>query len=165
MLLTTARWESVAAHWDWIRSGENARVMAGLEGHVAARDTVLLHVGGDVFGGGGGGGSGSVPLVESPVVSVERMFVGRGARARFDARFGEVRRGLEECVSPHLVRFGWREDVEEEAEEDEFVLVWGGEGVDDDSVVVGEKGVAGYGEVSGLAARVELKHYKRLLLE
>jgi hypothetical protein len=133
--------------------------MAGLEGHVIAGDTVLFHVGGDIFGGDGDSDtpSGSVPLLESPVISVVRMFVERGDRKRFDARFEGVRRRLEEYANPHLVRFGWREDVEEGTQEDEFVLVWGGEGVDEHSGVVGE--------ISGSAARVDLKHYKRLLLE
>jgi hypothetical protein len=139
--------------------------MAGLEGHIIAGDTVLVHAAGDIFGGGGDSPSGSVPLLESLVISVVRMFVERGDRERFDARFEDVRKGLEEHANPHLVRFGWREDVEEGAEEDEFVLVWGGQGVDEHSGVVDGKGLAGYGEISRLAARVDLKHYKRLLLE
>jgi hypothetical protein len=89
------------------------------------------------------------------------MFVERGEREKFDARFEDVRMGLEEYANPHLVRSGWREDVEDGADEDEFVLVWGGEAVD----VVDGKGFAEYGEISGLAARVDLKHYKRLLLD
>jgi hypothetical protein len=137
--------------------------MAGLEGHVIVGDTVLFHVGGTIFGGAGAsdGLSESVPLLESPVVSVLRMFVERGEREKFDARFEDVRMGLEEYANPHLVRSGWREDVEDGADEDEFVLVWGGEAVD----VVDGKGFAEYGEFSGLAARVDLKHYKRLLLD
>lgn len=153
---------------DWyglvrIRSDANVGVMAGLEEHVIEGDTVLFHVGGDIFGGDGDSGSrsGSGPLLESPIVSVVRMFVERGDKERFDAGFEDVRRELEEYANPHLVRSGWREDVEEGAEEDEFVLVWGGEAVD----VVDGKGFAECGEISGLAARVDLKHYKRLLLD
>ncbi|KAK4043477.1 hypothetical protein C8A01DRAFT_43603 [Parachaetomium inaequale] len=160
-LLTTARWASVDAHWDWIRSAENAGVMTGLEegGYIVGGDTVLWHVGGEIFGGGGGS------LLESPVVSVTRMFVARGDRGRFAGKFGEVRGVLEGYAGPNLVRFGWREDGEEGAEEDEFVLVCGWESVEQHFGFAEAEGFGRYGELRELIARTDLKHYKRLLLE
>ncbi|KAG7288880.1 hypothetical protein NEMBOFW57_005240 [Staphylotrichum longicolle] len=142
VLLTTARWASVAAHWDWIRSADNVAVMAALaeRGDIIAEDTVLWHVEGEIFGGGGGeeegggtrgrsGGDGParegvVPLLQSPVISVGRMFVAREKREAFAAKFEEVKGILEEYARPHLVR-----------------------------------------EIRGILERVDLKHYKPLSLE
>lgn len=167
-LLTTARWESVAAHWDWIRSAENQRVMGGLAERIVAEDTVLFHVAGGIFGGekdkgGDGGGLGS--LLESAVISVGRMFVKRGDRGAFEAKFEEVRGILEGYARPHLVRFGWREDVEEGAEEEEFVVVCGWDSVEQHFAFAESEGFPPYGELRELIARVDLKHYKLLPLD
>ncbi|KAH6636969.1 hypothetical protein F5144DRAFT_601667 [Chaetomium tenue] len=167
-LLTTARWESVAAHWDWIRSEENQRVMGGLEEGIVPGDTVLFHVVGGLFGGedrGGGEGGGLGSLLESAVISVGRMFVKRAERGGFEAKFEEVRGILEEYARPHLVRFGWREDVEEGAEEEEFVVVCGWDSVEQHFAFAETEEFARYGELRELIARVDLKHYKPLPLE
>ncbi|KAH6845501.1 hypothetical protein B0I37DRAFT_417031 [Chaetomium sp. MPI-CAGE-AT-0009] len=166
-LLTTARWPSVAAHWDWIRSAENERVMGELGPSIVAEDTVLFHVAGGIFGGGGAGvgGEGLGSLLESPVISVGRIFVKRGDRGGFEAKFEEVRGILEGYARPHLVRFGWREDVEDGNEEDEFVLVCGWDSVDQHFAFAESEGFARYGELRELIARVDLKHYKPFPLE
>ncbi|KAK4157635.1 hypothetical protein C8A00DRAFT_11549 [Chaetomidium leptoderma] len=181
-ILTTARWPSVDAHWSWIRSAENRGVMAALhdgDGHVvAAADTVLFHVEGDLFGdekasssssssSRAGTGTGVVPLLESAVVSVGRVFVARQEREAFAAKFEEVRGVLEAYASPNQVRFGWRQDGEEEgaAGEDEFVLVCGWESVEKHFGFAESRDFARYGELRELIARVDLKHYKRLSLE
>lgn len=187
VLLTTARWASVAAHWDWIRSADNVAVMAALaeRGDIIAEDTVLWHVEGEIFSGGGGeeegggrggggGGDGDgdgpardrvVPLLQSPVISVGRMFVAREKREAFAAKFEEVKGILEEYARPHLVRYGWREDGEEGAEEDEFVVVCGWESVEKHFGFAESKGFARYSEIREILERVDLKHYKPLSLE
>lgn len=173
-ILTTARWESTAAHWEWIRSDANKGVMASLEagGGIVPEDTVLLHVKGDLFGGHEGdssssslSGGGLVPLLESPVISVARMFVARGNREAFAAKFRGVRGVLKRHAHPHLVRAGWREDVPEGAEEDEFVLVCGWESVERHFAFAEAPEFPKYNEIRELITRVDLKHYKRLLLE
>ncbi|KAK3299325.1 uncharacterized protein B0H64DRAFT_439709 [Chaetomium fimeti] len=166
-LLTTARWPSVAAHWDWIRSAANERVMGELGPSIVAGETVLFHVAGGIFGKGRGGtGDGGLgSLLESPVISVRRIFVKRVDRAAFEAKFEEVRGILEGYARPHLVRFGWREDVEDGEDEDEFVLVCGGDSVDQHFAFAESEGFARYGELRELIARVDLKHYKPLSLE
>lgn len=52
--------------------------MAGLDEHIIASETVLLHVEGDIFGRGDSTSSpesGSVLLVESPVISIARLYI------------------------------------------------------------------------------------------
>ncbi|KAK4147199.1 uncharacterized protein C8A04DRAFT_25001 [Dichotomopilus funicola] len=185
-ILTTALWSSVEAHWDWIRSPENAGVMGGLteagagdsttgeedgeegkgkEGWVIAEDTGLWHVGGVLFAGEKGEGE-EVGLLESPVISLGRMYVKKGEdRERFAAKFEEVRGILERFARPHAVRFGWREDGEEGAEEEEFVLVAGWESVAQHFAFAESAEFPKYGEIRDLIARVELKHYQRFSLE
>jgi heme-degrading monooxygenase HmoA len=106
-----------------------------------------------------------VTLLESPVISVGRMFVKKGDRRGFEAKFEEVRGILEGYARPHQVRFGWREDVEDGAEEDEFVLVGGWDSVEQHFAFAESEGFPRYGELRELIARVDLKHYKPLPLE
>ncbi|KAH6626221.1 hypothetical protein B0J18DRAFT_135210 [Chaetomium sp. MPI-SDFR-AT-0129] len=178
-ILTTALWPSVDAHWDWIRSPENVGVMGGLtgadkskedeeggkRGWVIGEDTGLWHVGAVLFGGEKGEGE-EVGLLESPVISLGRMYVKKGEdREKFAAKFEEVRGILERFARPHAVRFGWREDGEEGAEEEEFVLVAGWESVARHFAFAESAEFAKYGEIREFIARVDLKHYQRFSLE
>ncbi|KAK3899612.1 hypothetical protein C8A05DRAFT_17972 [Staphylotrichum tortipilum] len=161
-LLTTARWASTAAHWEWIRSEANRGVMAGLVGggEIVGEDTVLFHVEGEFFGVVGS------PLLKSPVISLSRIFISRGKREAFVARFGEVKGILEGYAGgSDLVRCGWRDDVEEGAQEDEFVLVCGWESVEKHLAFPECPGFAEFDAIQELISRVDLKHYRPLLLE
>ncbi|KAK4251002.1 hypothetical protein C7999DRAFT_37891 [Corynascus novoguineensis] len=161
-LMTTAKWDSVTAHWDWIRSEENQAVMGqlGEAKSIISQDTVLFHVGGEIFSG-----ASNAALLESPVISVERMFIPRANRGSFEAKFLEVNGILEDYAGPDLVRFGWREDIDESLEEEEFVLVCGWESIERHLAFVESQGYARYGEIRNLLARVDVKHYKRFSLE
>jgi quinol monooxygenase YgiN len=144
--------------------------MAELDGDIISGDTVLLHVAGDIFGpsgseSGSGSGRGLIPLLESPVISVGRMFVEKSKKEAFAAMFEEVKGVAEKYASPHVVRYGWREDVEEGAEEDEFVLVCGWESVEQHLAFAETEEFARYGQIREFMGRVDLKHYKRLSLE
>ncbi len=125
-------------------------------GDVVGKDTVLWHVEGGIFGDG---------LERSEVVSVERVVVERERRGLFAERFEEVKGLLEGYAGPGRVRYGWREDGEEGVEEEEFVLVCGWESVERHVGFAGTEESKKYGEVWELAARRDLKYYKRLLLE
>ncbi|KAL2197426.1 hypothetical protein P885DRAFT_77115 [Corynascus similis CBS 632.67] len=161
-LMTTAKWDSVAAHWDWIRSEENQAVMGqlGEAKSIIPQDTVLFHVGGEIFSG-----TSNAALLESPVISVERMFIPRADRGSFEAKFLEVNWILEGYAGPDLVRFGWREDIDKSLEEEEFVLVCGWESIERHVAFAESQGYARYGEIRNLLARVDVKHYKRFSLE
>jgi quinol monooxygenase YgiN len=148
---------------------ENKGVMAELDKDIISGDTVLLHVAGNIFGlssseSGAGSESGLIPLLESPVISIGRMFVKKANKEAFAARFEEVKGIAEEYARPHLVRYGWREDVEDGAEE-EFVLVAGWESVEKHLAFAETEAFARYGQIREFVARVDLKHYKRLSLE
>jgi hypothetical protein len=93
------------------------------------------------------------------------MFVAREKRGAFAAKFDEVKGILEGYASPHLVRYGWREDGDEGAEEDEFVLVCGWESVEKHFGFAESGGFARYSEIRDLILRVDLKHYKPLSLQ
>ncbi|KAL2130993.1 hypothetical protein VTI74DRAFT_5675 [Chaetomium olivicolor] len=159
-LLTTARWETVPAHLEWVRSEDNVRIMSDAvsSGVIEGGDTVLLHVEGDIFENGGA-------LMQSEVISMGRMFVKKGERGTFEAKFEEVKGILEGYAGTQLVRYGWREDVEEGAEEDELVLVCGWESVEKHMEFAETPEFARYSEIGELVARVELRHYKPMSLE
>ncbi|KAL2262707.1 hypothetical protein VTK26DRAFT_358 [Humicola hyalothermophila] len=196
-VLTTARWESVDAHWAWIRTEENQQVMRGLvcgggdggsgdegeewerkegqnekegrkgqrdRGYFAAGDMVLFHVEGGLFTETEGSKEdGCVPLLESPVISVERIFVEKGKKGEF-AEWSRRGIGLvKETVSPGAMRFGWREDVEARAEEEEFVVVCGWESVEKHKEAETPLAARKSDEFRKLVKRVDSKHYRRFL--
>lgn len=160
-ILTTARWDSVAAHWQWIRSDVNVDIMTGLDKHNVSNDTVLFHVGADIFDDSAP--SGSVPLLQSPVISLARMSVAPENKQAFAARFAEVKGILEQHVSPFLVRFGWREELEAEAKEEEFVVVCGGESIDSHLKFSTNPVWSQDSQIVRLTVRVDVRHYKRFL--
>lgn len=197
--MTTARWESVDAHWEWIKGDENQKVMAelvgegkgeeedeeegkegkggdgdgkgdgneggakGERGYIVAGDTVLFHVEGSLFSEQDASrGEGYVPLLESPVVGVERMFVLREKKGEFAEAFERLK-GMLQDVSPLVVRSGWRADGEAEAEEDEFVVVCGWESVEKHMEIAGKLAESNYCGILELVSRIDVKNYKRLL--
>lgn len=162
-IMTTARWDSVDAHWQWIRSEANAGIMAKLgDGHIVPHDTALFHVAADIFDKAVPA-SGSVPLLQSPVISVGRMFVASEKKGAFEAKFGEVKDVLEEHAGPDMVRFGWREDLEAGAREEEFVLVCGWESVEKHLGFPQVPGFSRFQPIQGFIEREDTKHYKRFL--
>jgi heme-degrading monooxygenase HmoA len=162
-VMTTARWESVAAHWDWIRSEENIGVMEGLDKHIVAKETVLFHVDADIFGASAVSAESNVTLRDSPVISVSRVSVLREQKGAFAAKFDEVKGVLEEFTGQGLVKFGWREDGEAEAKTEEFVIVCGWESVERHLECAQSPGYFKYAEIRPLVAKADVKHYKRLL--
>ncbi|KAK3308806.1 uncharacterized protein B0T15DRAFT_491356 [Chaetomium strumarium] len=170
-IMTTARWESVEAHWDWIRSEGNSRTMAALEEHIIPQDTVLFHVGhpavnwNGIFGRISGlAQRGLCQLLDSPVISVEKMSVKRGNKEAFDAEFGKVLGVLQEYARPHLVQSAWRQDLEEGAEE-EFLVICGWDSVEQHRAFANSSEFSKYSEIQRLISGFELKHYKHLSLE
>ncbi|GAB1314185.1 ABM domain-containing protein [Madurella fahalii] len=159
-LMTTARWDSVAAHWQWIRSDGNIGVMTALGVHIVSQDTVLFHVDADIFEEASS--SGSIQLLQSPVISVSRILVASENKGAFDAKFDEVKSVLEEYASPGLVRFGWREDLEAGAKE-EFVLVCGWESVEKHLDFAGAPGFDQFQGIQQFIETADIKHYKRFL--
>ncbi|KXX73327.1 hypothetical protein MMYC01_209763 [Madurella mycetomatis] len=159
-LMTTARWDSVAAHWQWIRSDTNIGVMKALGDHIISQDTVLFHVDADIFDETSS--PGSIQLLQSPVISVSRIFVAPENKEAFHAKFNKVRNVLEEYARPGLVQFGWREDIEAGTKE-EFVLVCGWESVEKHLGFAEAPGLGQFQEIQQYIETADIKHYKRVL--
>lgn len=146
-IMATARWASAAA----------------LDAHIVAGDTERLRVDADIFGAATAPSAGGVALLDSPVLSVSRLSVRRDCRDAFTAKFDEVKGAREAFAGAGLVKFGWREDVEAEAKEDEFVLVSGWASVEKHLECAQSPGYFKYHEIRPLVARADVKHYRRCL--
>lgn len=158
-IIITAKWESLEAHWKWIRSEENAKVMAALSTHVTADpdDMVLLHVDSVLFGKET---LESTSLLDSPIIAVERLFISPSEQDRLEGL--EIAKDLTtKAAAPHPVRGGWRVDVESD-DRLEYVLVSGWDSVERHQafeVFAGSR----LKEAKQVARKVNSKHYERIL--
>lgn len=160
-ILITVRWDSVAAHWQWIGGDENKKIMAGLGDYIDSNNVVLFHLDdADIFSGPTP--QGMIPLTDSPVISVTRMFVDSEARRPFSVKFEEIRGILEAFAKPHLVRGGWRVDKEDDSKE-EFVLFCGWESLERHAEFKEHPTYSDYTRILDFATGTDMKHYKRIL--
>ncbi|KAK4449195.1 hypothetical protein QBC34DRAFT_100075 [Podospora aff. communis PSN243] len=164
-ILITASWESVDAHWKWIRSLENEKVMGELRHYLTGspNDMVLLHVSGAIFGGEAARTpEGSTSLLDSPVICVERFFVGASKKEQFLREFSIAEASIENAAAPFVVRDGWRVDVKSK-DLLECVLVTGWESVEKHTEFSQGSGSRCLAELKKIAKGVDTKHYKLLL--
>ncbi|KAK0643028.1 hypothetical protein B0T16DRAFT_331018 [Cercophora newfieldiana] len=106
-IMITAEWESLEAHWKWIRSPENAEVMAALSPYVPSSpsDMVLLHLDGGTFGEEPVASPGElIPLLDSPVIIVERFFVSATKKEEFLGNLNVSKAAIDKVAAPYLVR-------------------------------------------------------------
>lgn len=167
-VLTIAQWDTVKAHWEWIRSEVNTKLMAelGVQVFDPEKGFDLFHVDADIFGGETSPSSGAISLLESPVLSVSRICIPSENKDAFVAKFAEVRGSLEAHVFPRVARFGWREDREDRedgAGEEEFVLVTGWESPEKHFEFAKAPGFAQFSQVQQYIARADIRHYKRII--
>jgi heme-degrading monooxygenase HmoA len=162
-ILLTTRWDSVPAHWQWIKSDKNQKIMNSLrtsivsEGHDAF---VLLHVDSEIFCSPAP--PGYIHLLDSPVISVERMFLSSKDRGAFTTKFTAVKHMLEDFAWPHLVRGGWRVD-NEVGGTDEFILVCGWDTVENHQAFTQASGFGQYWAIRSLLVEPNTMHFKRFL--
>jgi hypothetical protein len=164
-ILITAKWESLDAHWKWIRSPENAKVMAALGPYVPSSpiDMVLLHVDGVIFGEEPAVPSGeAIALLDSPVISVDRFFVDKKSEEEFLGNISANKAVMEKGAAPYLVKGGWRVDVESE-DLLEYVLGGGWESVEKHMKFSQAPEASRLSDIKGIARGVDCKHYKRIL--
>ena len=162
-ILLTARWESVAQHWQWIATDVNKEVLGGIGKHVVMEGDdkiVLLHLDADVFGGPAA--DGQTRLIDSPVISVGRLFIDVDKKAAFQKEFDDVSPILEEFVAPRMVQAGWRADKEAEDKE-EFVMIVGWDSVDQHKSFASAPGFAKYAGIREFVSGQDIKHYKRFM--
>jgi len=164
-IMITADWESVEAHWKWIRSEENTAVMTSLGSYftISPDDMVLFHLDSSIFRNIPVDSSGeSAALLDSPAISVERLFIDADKKDEFLDRLSVVRNLLEKAAAPRMVRGGWRVDVESE-DRLEYVLVSGWESVEKHTKFSQSPEAARIHEIKQLAREADSKHYKRFL--
>jgi heme-degrading monooxygenase HmoA len=158
-ILITAQWDSVAAHWQWIRSDENKSTMEDLSDQITSEGmdgVVLIHLNAELFSQPAP--ARAVHLLDSPVISIGRLRV--NDKEALAAKWCEVEGILKDFLTPHLVRTGWREDKGAN-DKDEFVLVCGWESVAQHAEFRESPGWAKYSEITKLVAEADIRHYRR----
>ena len=162
-ILLTEPWDSVSQHWQWIGSDANKGLMGGLATRIAVEGddkVVFFHLDAEIFTPAAP--EGYKHLVDSPVISIGRMYVSAEGKAAFAAKFDEVKGILEDFAKPYLVRGGWRVDKEDEGKE-EFVMFVGWDAVEDHMAFAETPGFAKYSELRGFVTGADIKHYKRFI--
>ena len=164
-ILITARWDSVEAHWDWIKSEDNVKVMGTLSPHISQEsneDFALLHVPGDMFGESPVASKGeTIPLLKSPEISVHRMVVDGANREEFTTAIDKLDKFFSTSAAPHMVRGVWREDPESEGKQ-EYVLIAGWENQQKHEEASNAAPPGAFTDIKRLGTS-SIKHYKQLL--
>jgi heme-degrading monooxygenase HmoA len=161
--LITARWDSVAAHRQWINSEENKGTMDGIRDQIAMggeSHIVLRHVEGELFAGPAP--EGITHMLEAPVVSVGRTYVPAQNKAAADAKIKEIAGALREFAAPRDTRWGWAEDPEDETKL-EFIIVAGWDSIEAHLAFKKHPSFAKWQEFVDLADSTGFLHYKRFL--
>lgn len=143
-----AKWESLEAHWEWIRSKDNAKVMESLSPYLGNKDALsLAHI--------DASGYGSAGLPECPFVAIERLLVEAGEKPTVVENIKAEKESDRTVVTKHGFA-GWRVDGEPGGKE-EYVVIssW-------DEVDGWEKAAGRSGGHFGLA-EASVKVYSRFL--
>lgn len=159
-ILLAARWDSVPAHWEWIKGDENKKIMADLSRHIVTDKVVLFHLDAEIFSSPAP--HGRMPLADSPLISVAHFFVDPAEKASFSTKFNEVKGILEDFTKPNLVRGAWRVDKEDEAAE-EFVVFCGWDSLEKHAEFIMDSEYPEYSKILEFATGTDMKHYKRFL--
>lgn len=106
--------------------------------------------------------AGKRALLDSPVISLTRMFVQPGKRDEFEAAYNTNKIYIEEYTAPNWVRGGWRVDKEGPGK-DEFVLVTGWATRETHFAIAETENVSKLEAFTNLLYDKESLHYKRLL--
>ena len=162
-ILLTARWESVPQHWQWIATDVNKEVLGDIGKHVSMDGDdkiILFHLDADIFGAPAA--DGETHLLDSPVLSVGRLFIDVDKKAAFQKEFDDVAHILKDFVAPRMVRAGWRADKEAKDKE-EFVMVVGWDSVDQHMSFASSPGFAKYAGIRQFVTGQDIKHYKRFM--
>ena len=159
LIMTIAQWDTVQAHMDCVASDTNKAIMAELRGKYidTSKGYDIFHTDTDFLEDGAGN-----PLLKSPIISVSRLYVSAGKREEFAAQFAQVKPVLEAYAGPKFVRHGWREDLEEGAN-DEFVLVCGWKSVEKHYAFSDVRGFDQFSQLQGFFVQIDVKHYKRFI--
>ncbi|KAK3994794.1 hypothetical protein QBC44DRAFT_322082 [Cladorrhinum sp. PSN332] len=160
LIVTIAQWDTVRAHLDWVASDTNKTVVAELGGDCidATKGFDVFHADADFLSDGVSGS-----LVENSVISVSRLYVPSEKKEAFTTKFDQVKHVLETYVSPGVARFGWREDLEEGAKEQEFVLACSWDSVEKHYAFAEAPGFDQFSQIQQFVVRSDIKHYRRFI--
>lgn len=174
-VLLAATWTNVEQHTEWATTdpdrdtllpeiGKNLYQPKGDDDPL--KPVILVHTEGDVFTGTPVE-EGKRALLDSPVISITRMFVTAGKRAEFEAAFNGAKGYIEEYTAPNTLRGSWRVDKEKDAatgeDKEEFVLVAGWESREAHYAIADTAAGPKLTAFTSLLDGRESKHYKRLL--
>ncbi|KAH8887428.1 hypothetical protein GQ53DRAFT_749907 [Thozetella sp. PMI_491] len=106
--------------------------------------------------------AGGTHLLNSPVVSLGRFTIDSDKRNAFQQDLSERIQILEDFSKPHVVRGGWREDKESEAQ-DEYSMLVGWDSVDRHKEFAQSAGFPKYAEIRQYTSSADINHYKRIV--
>ncbi|KAL1894725.1 hypothetical protein Sste5346_005700 [Sporothrix stenoceras] len=176
-VLLAATWTTVDQHTEWATTDpDRDTLLPAIGKHLyqpkgdddPAKPVILVHTEGDVFTNAGEPiPEGKRALLDSPVISVTRMYVTAGKKAEFEKALNDTKGLIEGYTSPNIVRGAWRVDKEKDAatgeDKEEYVLVAGWESREAHYAIadtdIGPKLAA----FTSLLDGRDSKHYKRLL--
>lgn len=159
-ILITARWDSPAAHWEWIGTDENKQAMYKLMPLIVAegeKKLVLYHVDSVLFPPPG---DGATSALGSPVLSIYHYRVKLSEKEGFEDRL-KVAMGELNAATATPFRWGWRMEKDGETEELLIVRGWDSEEQRLDFPLTKEH--ATLGELAGHAIDVNVHSYKKIV--
>ncbi|ORY65042.1 uncharacterized protein BCR38DRAFT_189851 [Pseudomassariella vexata] len=138
-MLLTAHWASVSEHESWIASEENQTYFPQLREYVVLDRVRYFHVEGvEMFSSDHStlsfssfpeNGGRLVPVLNSPVIFMERWLVDKAKKGEAERLLGEMKGVRDEIVRPHAHSGGWRikrDDLVEELRENKEEYVFEG---------------------------------------
>lgn len=174
-VLLAATWTDVEQHTAWATTDpDRDTLLPAIGKHLyqptgdddPAKPVILVHTEGDVFTGTPTE-KGKRPLLDSPVISVTRMFVTAGKQAEFEKTFNDSKGYIEEYTAPNTLRGAWRVDKDKDAatgeDKEEFVLVAGWESREAHFAIADTDAGPKLAAFTSLLDGRESRHYRRLL--
>jgi heme-degrading monooxygenase HmoA len=154
------RWDSTAAHGEFLPSPENQRLLEMLKDDILTegeKKMSLWHLDAESLTLRVAGKN----VLEAPVISFNRHFVPSSKKEGFSRKFAEVNGLLEGFTEPFAVSGGWR--IEKDTEEkDEWALFSGFESVDHHFQFAKTEDFIKYRDIVEFMEGFDLKHFKAI---
>lgn len=159
-ILITARWDSPAAHWEWIGTDENRQAMDKLMPLIVAegeKRLVLYHVDSVLFPPPG---DGITSALGSPGLNIYHYRVRPSEKEGFESRL-KVAMGELNAATATPFTWGWR--IEKDGETEELLVVRGWNSEEQRLGFPLTKEYATLGELADHAIDVNVHSYKRIV--
>ncbi|CAK7218806.1 hypothetical protein SEUCBS140593_003677 [Sporothrix eucalyptigena] len=167
--LLAATWTDVDQHNSWAATDpERDTLLPAIGKHLhqpseadPTPPVILVHADGDLLSPEATP-AGKGALVDSPVISITRLFVTPGKKAEFEAALNAAKDAIAEYTAPNTLQGSWRVD-KESPEKEEFVLVAGWESKEKHLAIAETGHLPKLAAFTSLTDGRESRHYKRLL--